>query len=67
MSKPLISVTVAADRLKVSVQTVRSYIRDGILPATRGVKTFRIDPDHLESIQRPVRGIRAKHNGEVDK
>ena len=47
-TRPLLSVRETAERLNVSVATVRRYIRDGRLPAVRVGGVVRIDPAELE-------------------
>lgn len=49
MSDRLYSVEQVAELLGLHVRTVRSYVRDGKLPATRIGKQYRITHDDLES------------------
>ena len=57
-ARPLLTVPEVADRLRVSVKTVRRRIESGELPAVRigtGVRApVRVDGDALEEFLRPV-------------
>ncbi|MEC3958769.1 helix-turn-helix domain-containing protein [Nocardia sp. CDC153] len=49
MTDRLYSVDEVADRLGLHVRTVRGYVRDGKLPATRIGKQYRINQTDLEA------------------
>lgn len=53
-----ISLKEAADRLGVTTQTIRNWIRTGNLPATKfgppSSKIVRVDPTDLEALRRPA-------------
>ncbi|WP_067829515.1 helix-turn-helix domain-containing protein [Nocardia inohanensis] len=49
MTERLYSVEDVAERLGLHVRTVRSYVRDGKLPATRIGKQYRITQSDLEA------------------
>lgn len=49
MNKRYYSVNEVAERLGLHVRTVRTYVRDGKLPAVRIGKQYRITPEALEA------------------
>ena len=44
---PLLTVSQAAERLNVSPKLLRSLLREGVIPAIRVRRTWRIPPDAL--------------------
>jgi excisionase family DNA binding protein len=46
----VLRVAEAAARLDVSAQTIRNWIRDGIIPATQPVRVFLIPRDAVERL-----------------
>lgn len=65
-SQPLYSVEQVADRLGLHVRTVRAYVRDGRLKATRIGKQYRIAHADLEAltgaaVPQPSAGGRVRH------
>lgn len=52
----LLTVTEAADRLRVTTRFIRGLIADGTLPALRlGRRSLRLRSDDVDNLLRPVR------------
>lgn len=57
MSKSALTIPEAADYLRVSLNTIRRWVKDGTLPAYRPagcVQLIRIDREALEALKVPV-------------
>lgn len=69
MSRELLTVEEAAERLKMNPQTVRRWIRQGLLPAAKiGRKEWRIDEaDLLPALARPSATELARRGQAVDR
>jgi len=67
MSEHLLSPHQVADTLGVHVRTVRNYVRDGRLPATRVGKQYRISREDLAAFAGPaaVREVRRQPHVDV--
>lgn len=54
-NRTLLTIDEAAERVAVSVGTIRRWIADGVLPARRiGPRVIRIAADDLDKIGEPV-------------
>ena len=50
----LVGLAAGAERLDVSVKTVRRRIAEGLLPAYRVGRLLKVDPADLDRLARPV-------------
>jgi len=69
MSQEILSVEQVAERLGLHVRTIRSYVRDGRLPAIRIGKQYRIaraDLDAFVGVPEPARGRPPEVSAVVD-
>jgi excisionase family DNA binding protein len=54
MQNEILTVTEAADYLKVNEETIRGMIRRGELPAIRAGRIYRIKKQELDALSRPT-------------
>ena len=54
MMPPYLSAAEVAERVGVDVRTVHRWIAWGWLPARRVGHRYRIDPQHLQAVDRPA-------------
>ena len=65
MIQELYTIEQVAERLGLHVKTVRNYVRDGKLKATRIGKSYRIMREDLEALAGPVAEVRRTRHVEV--